>query len=286
MAEPAKKSDDPGYRSIDVRPMAGSLGAEVFGVDLAAIDDDVFAEIYRAFVDQQAIIVRDQNLTSDQYLGFAKRWGQIASYPYMKGLPSHPEILEILKTEEDGYAFGNVWHTDGSNYAIPPKATMLYAMELPPAGGDTMFANMYQAYETLSPGMQALLRELKALNAGETKLAFTSQIKSMAAKESGDKQVNTVHPVVRTHPDTGRKAFYLGHRAAHFEDMTEAESAPLIAFLRAHAVRPEFTCRFRWQLGSLAIWDNRCTQHYAVDDYVGHRRRMHRITIEGEEAPF
>lgn len=285
-ANTAEQVDRNEYRFLDVRPIAGSLGAEILGVDLGAIDDEVFAEIYRAFVEHQAIIFRDQPLSSDQYLDFARWWGKIALYPYMKGLPSHPEILEILKTEKDGYAFGNVWHTDGSNYAIPPKATMLYAVELPPAGGDTMFANMYDAYETLSPGMQALIGGLKALNAGEKKLAFTDKITSMSAKDSGNMQVNTVHPVVRTHPDTGRKALYLGHRVAHVDGMSEAESAPLVAYLRNHAVRPEFTCRFRWRLGSLAIWDNRCTQHYAVDDYVGYRRRMHRITVEGEEAPY
>jgi alpha-ketoglutarate-dependent taurine dioxygenase len=275
-----------GYDFLDISPISGSLGAEVSGVDLASITDAVFDEIYRAFLEFQTLIFRDQELTADQYLGFARRWGGIALYPYMKGLPTHPEILEILKTENDGYAFGNVWHTDGSNYAVPPKATMLYAMELPPTGGDTMFANMYDAYEALSPAMQALVGKLKAVNAGEKKLAFTSEIKSMTPKESGDFQVNAVHPVVRTHPDTDRKALFVGHRVAHFDGMTAAESVSLIAYLRKHAIRPEFTCRFRWQVGSLAIWDNRCTQHYAVDDYVGHRRRMHRITIEGEEAPY
>lgn len=279
----ARKGD---YRFLEINPVAGSLGAEISGVDLGSITDEVFEEIYSAFLEFQAVIFRNQTLNSDQYLAFARRWGGITLYPYMKGLPAHPEILEILKTEDDGYAFGNVWHTDGSNYAVPPKATMLYAVELPPSGGDTMFANMYDAYETLSPALQALLGDLKALNAGEKKLAFTSEIKSMTPKESGDMQVSAVHPVVRTHPDTGRKALFLGHRVAHFAGMTAAESAPLVTYLRNHAIRPEFTCRLRWRVGSLAIWDNRCTQHYAVDDYVGHRRRMHRITIEGEEAPY
>ena len=164
----------------------------------------------------------------------------------MQGLPSHPEVLEILRTEDDGYAFGNVWHSDGSNYAIPPKATMLYALELPPVGGDTMFANMYAAYESLSPGMKALLGKLRAHNAGERKLSFSSQVRSMTAKDSGDVQVSTVHPVVRTHPDTGRKSLSVGHRVSNFEGMTNDESLPLIEFLRRHAIRPEFTCRFQW----------------------------------------
>ena len=163
---------------------------------------------------------------------------------------------------------------------------MLYALEVPPAGGDTMFANMYAAYETLSPAMRAFLDSLKALNVSQRELAFFSGIKSMEQKDPGEMVVSTLHPVARTHPDSGRKSLFVGHRIEQFEGFSAEESAPLISFLRHHAVRPEFTCRFRWQAGSLAIWDNRCTQHYAVDDYVGHRRRMHRITIKGEEAPF
>ena len=203
----------------------------------------------------------------------------------MKGLASHPEILEILKTETDGYAFGNVWHSDGSNYAIPPKATMLYAMELPPAGGDTLVANMYAAYEALSDGMKALLAELRGLNVGDQPLAFASKISGMEQQDHKGEQVTSLHPVIRTHPVTGRKSLFVGHRTERFENWTAEESRPLIDFLRAHAVRPEFTCRLDWRPGSVAMWDNRSTQHYAVDDYSGHRRRMRRITIEDDRAP-
>jgi taurine dioxygenase len=280
---PSPVEDD--YRLLDIRPVAGSLGAEVFGVDLGALTDAAFDEIYRAFVAYQAIIFRDQELTTDQFLAFGRRWGDIQLYPYARGLPSHPEILEVLRTEKDPVAFGNVWHFDGSNYAAPPKATMLYALELPPAGGDTMFANMYDAFDTLSPGMKSLLQTLKGLNVGQRELSFLSDLSGMEKKDPGDMVVSTLHPVVRTHPDSGRKSLFVGHRMEHFDGMTPQESAPLIACLRNHAVRPEFTCRFSWRVGSLAIWDNRCVQHYAVDDYAGHRRRMHRITIAGEEAP-
>jgi len=273
-------------RSASVRPIAGSLGAEVSGVDLAAIDDDGFARIHRAFIDHQALIFRDQHLDNDSFLAFARRWGTIKRYPYMKGLQSHPEILEIVKTEADTYAFGNVWHSDGSNYAVPPKATMLMAMELPPVGGDTLVANMYAAYDALSDGMKTLLGGLSALNVGDQPLAFASQISAMEKKDHSAEQVTTVHPVVRTHPETGRRSLFVGHRTERFDGFTIEESTPLIAWLRGHAVRPEFTCRLTWRAGSVAIWDNRCTQHYAVDDYSGHRRRMRRITIEGDEAPF
>lgn len=274
------------YRHMNVQPVAGSLGAELTGVDLSAVNDEIFDEIYRAFVEHQVVFFRDQSLTSDDYLAFARRWGEIKLYPYMKGLPTHPEILEILKTETDTYAFGNAWHSDQSYTAVPAKATMLYGVEVPPAGGDTQFANMYWAYEALSDGMKAMLNKLKGVNVGAQRAANWDTLSEMQRKEPGNVQVHSVHPIVRTHPDTGRQSLYVGSHTIQFDGMTKEESAPLLDFLKAHAVRPEFTCRFRWGPGSLAIWDNRCTLHYATDDYSGVRRAMHRITIEGEEAPY
>jgi len=286
MAHEATAETGRQYRFLDVQPIAGSLGAEVLGVDLSAINQDLFDEIYRALVENQVIFFRDQSLDSDQYLAFAKRWGDIAIYPYMKGLPTHPEILEILKTEKDTYAFGNIWHTDSSFLAIPPKATMLYALEVPAVGGDTAFTNLYSAYETLSDGMKSLLGDMKAMNVGSQPVARFTELSNMQSQDPGKVQVETIHPVVRTHPDSGRKALYVGGHTVHFEGMTKEESAPLLNFLKQHAIAPEFTCRFRWRPGSMALWDNRCTLHYAIDDYAGHRRRMRRIIIEGDEAPF
>lgn len=285
MAQTAAPLSERNYRSLDVQTISGSLGAEVFGVEVAAINDDIFEEIYRALLEHQVIFFRDQSIDSDQYLAFGKRWGEIEIYPYMKGLPTHPEILEILKTEKDTYAFGNVWHTDSSFLSIPPKVTMLHALELPPAGGDTMFADLYSAYDTLSDGMKEMLGPLKALNVGDQPVARFTEIANMSSKDPGKVQVKTVHPIVRTHPDTGRKALYLGGHSVEIDGMTREESTPLLNFLKQHATRPEFTCRFRWRPGSMAIWDNRCTLHYAIDDYSGHRRRMRRIIIGGEEAP-
>lgn len=286
MTETARTLADPQYRFLDVQPIAGSLGAEILGVDLGALNDDIFSEINRALLDHQVIFFRDQSLDLDQYLAFAKRWGKIAIYPYMKGLPTHPEILEILKTEKDTYAFGNIWHTDSSFLAIPPKVTMLYGLEIPPVGGDTAFTNLYMAYETLSDGMKATLEKLRVMNVGDQPLARFSEISDMKAQDPGKVQVKTLHPVVRTHPDTGRKALYVGGHSVHFENMTKEESAPLLGYLKNHAIKPEFTCRFRWRPGSIALWDNRCTLHYAIDDYAGQRRRMHRIIVEAEQAPF
>ncbi len=274
------------YKNITVKPIAGSLGAEILDVDLKNLNEETFNEIYSAFVDHQVIFFREQSLTSDEYLAFGKRWGKIHHYPYMKGLDSHPEILEILKTENDTYAFGNVWHSDGSFTEIPPKATMLYALELPIAGGDTLFSNMYEAYNTLSDGMKKTLLSTRGLNVGDQPLASFSGAKSMNQKDPGKTQVRTYHPAIRTHPDSKKKSLYVGGHTIELESFTKDESAPILNYLKTHAIIPEFTCRFRWREGSIAIWDNRCTQHYAIDDYAGHRRRMHRITIMGEESPY
>lgn len=283
------------YETIDVTRIAGALGAEVTGVDLSKpLSDEVFGEIYQAFVDHQVIFFRDQEISPDQYLTFAKRWGDIHHHPFMKGLESHPEILELIKTETDTYAFGNSWHSDQMFAPKPAKCTMLYAKETPESGGDTLFANLYLAYDALSDGMKELLDGLNCLNEGNRTTAHDRKSRSeryagasgMQMKDPGDIQTDSVHPLVRTHVDTGRKALYMGAHTQSIDGFTREESKPLLDQLQRHISRPEFTCRFRWAPGSLAIWDNRCCQHYAISDYAGQRRRMHRITIKGEEAPF
>jgi taurine dioxygenase len=229
-------------------------------------------------------------------LAFARRFGDIHYHPYMRGLDEHPEILEIVREPGDRYTFGSEWHTDQMFNPSPAKATMLYARETPEAGGDTMFANMYLAYETLSDGMKAMLAGLRTHNLGNrskrrmggtaraeryaNNLAMLAKLKEPPA----DVPTEAVHPVVRTHPETGRKALYIGSHTHSLDGFSEAEADPLIDFLRAHSTRPEFTCRFRWRPGSLAVWDNRCTQHNAIADY-NERRRMLRITIAGD-APY
>lgn len=285
------------YRTIEVSAVAGAMGAEIGGIDLAgSLDDEVFREIYQALLDHQAIFFRDQTLSPEQYLAFAKRWGGIHLHPFMKGMDDHPEILELIKTEKDTRTFGNAWHSDQMFSPIPAKATMLYAHEVPDAGGDTLYASLYQAYEALSGGMKDMLGGLGALNAGDNMKSLGGKSRkeryagvlneTMQLKDPGDVQTESVHPVIRTHPETGRKALYIGAHTQQFAGLGYEESAPLLDQLMRHIRKPEFTCRFRWQPGSLAIWDNRCCQHYAVDDYAGKRRRMHRITIAGDEAPF
>ncbi len=274
------------YRFVTVEPVSGSLGAEVSGVDLGELTDEQFDEITRGFLAHQVIFFRDQLLDEASYLDFAKRWGDIMFYPYMEGLADHPEILQVLKEPDDTYAFGSQWHTDSSFIAVPPKATMLYALELPPAGGDTSYASMYHAYDALSDGMKHMLADLRVLNIGDQRVPRFDELSGMKQQDPGDAETRAYHPIIRTHPDTGRKALNVGAHSIGIEGLTQEESTPLLEYLYRHGTKQEFTCRFRWSEGTVGIWDNRCVQHYAIDDYQGHRRRMHRITIAGDEPPF
>jgi taurine dioxygenase len=283
------------YRKIAIKPLAGALGAEISGVDLSHVDEAAFAEIQAAWLDHLVIFFRDQKITPQEQIAFAKRFGAIHHHPFMRGMDEHPEILEIVKEEGDTKAFGESWHTDQMFNPKPAKATILYAKETPQVGGDTMFANMYLAFETLSAPMQAMIAGMKTWNVGDRgKLSqghagavregrYRGNAK-MAAKvrDPGDVETESAHPLVRTHPETGRKALYIGNHTQTLQGFRPREARAIIDFLMAHALQPEMTCRFRWEVGSLAIWDNRCTQHRALNDYQGMRRRMHRITIAGD----
>ena len=282
------------YRHIEVNRIAGALGAEVEGVDLSRdLDDAVLQEIRKALLEHLVIFFRDQDLTPERQLAFARRWGDIHLHPFMAGMDDHPEILEIKKTPSDKKNFGGSWHSDQMFAAQPAMGTMLYARQVPSAGGDTLFTNQYLAYETLSDGMKAMLAGLKAVSRGDhfkghggkSRRDYYADKIAMKVKDPGDVQTISAHPLIRTHPETGRKALYVGGHVFTFEGMTEEESEPLIDFLMRHSTRPEFTCRFRWETGSLAFWDNRCTQHFAINDYPAETRIMHRITLCGD-TPF
>jgi taurine dioxygenase len=212
----------------------------------------------------------------------------------MEGMEDHPEILAVIKRPTDKKNFGGSWHTDQMFSPSPAMGTMLYAKEVPSAGGDTMFTNQYLAYEALSDGMKRIADQLQTVCVGDNfraanglsrKERYARQMSEMKVKDPGNVQTTSVHPLVRTHPETGRKALYIGGHVQHFEGMTEEESDPLIIYFKQHSIRPEFTCRFRWQTGSLIFWDNRCTQHFAINDYPAETRIMHRITIAGDQ-PF
>lgn len=272
------------YRHIAVQPIAGALGAEIDRVEIAQpLADEVIAEIRQALLDHLVIFLRRQKLSPQQQLAFARRFGEPVEYPQLKGLPDCPWITPVVKLEHERYNFGGVWHSDTTYLERPPMASMLYAVEIPPYGGDTLFANQYLAYETLSDGLKKTLAGL--IGVSTSTKADVSKTREDRLRDAGAelKVLVARHPVVRTHPETGRKALYvnIGH-TARFDGWTEAESRPLLEYLFAHQVKPEFTCRFRWEPGALAFWDNRCAQHNPVNDYHGFRRVMHRVTLAGD----
>jgi taurine dioxygenase len=277
---------------MEIRPLSDAAGAEVRGIDLAApLDDATFATIHRAFLDHCLLVFRDQHLTPAQHVAFSARFGPLTEHVIDQFLlPGHPQILRISNKKNErgenvGLAdAGRYWHSDLSYAEIPSLGSLLYALEIPPAGkgGDTLFANLRTAYERLPEATKRRLDGLKAVYlASRKRFRDDQRIRLNEQQESATPAV--VHPVVRTHPETGRKALYvnIGH-TVRFRDMTEAESAPLLDFLFEHQTRPEFTCRFNWRAGSLAFWDNRCTLHNPVNDYHGFRRVMHRVTLAGD----
>ena len=266
---------------MEVRRLAGALGAEILGVDLA--ENFSAKEIRAAFLEHQVIFFRDQKLDPAQFLAFARAMGTPIEYPFVKGLDGLPEVIEVKKLEHERHNFGGIWHSDTAYLEQPPMGSMLIAREVPPFGGDTEFASQYLAYEELSDGLKRLLSNLKAVNSSAK--ADVSRTREDRIKEQGgeSKELVGVHPVVRTHPETGRKALYVNTaHTVRFDGMTEEESAPILHYLFRHQVKPEFTCRFQWRAGSMAFWDNRCTQHNPINDYHGHRRVMHRVTLAGD----
>jgi taurine dioxygenase len=271
---------------IAVRKLAGALGAEISGVDLSKpLPQETVAEIRKAWLEHLVVFFRDQPLTPPQYMAFAGRIGTPVEYPMVKGIEGFPNIIEVKKLEHERVNFGGIWHTDTAYLEQPPMASMLLAREVPPYGGDTLFASMYAAWDSLSDGMKRMLRGLKAVNSSAK--ADVSKTREDRIKTDGTanarSEYNAEHPVARTHPETGRIALYVnpGH-TVRFAGLTEEESKPVLDYLFQHQVRPEFTCRFTWSPGSIALWDNRCAQHNPVNDYHGYRRLMHRITLAGD----
>jgi len=275
-----------------VEPLAGALGAEIRGVSLATLqEENRWEEIRRAFLQYSVLAFRDQALEPADLMRVGARFGEPCYYPFVTGLDDFPFIFEVVKEENETVNFGGNWHSDTTYLQQPPLATLLHALETPSRGGDTLFTSTYAAYDALSEGMRALVDRLVGVNSASLKVTggrrkMHSTIGSMKVHdtETAD-ELEAEHPAVRTHPDTGRKALYVSRsHTIRFKDMSEEESRPLIDFLQAHQTRPEFTCRVRWSPGTLTIWDNRCTQHSAVNDYHGQRRRMRRLTV-GAQTP-
>ena len=276
----------PGYNRITVSPIAGALGAEISGLQLADLDDDTVGELRSAWLEYLVVFFHDQELNPDQFLLFSQRIGVPVPYPFVPGIEGYPEIIEVKKLPHETVNFGGIWHSDTTYLDQPPMATMLIAREIPPFGGDTLFANMYAAFETLSPGMQTLLEPLRGVSSSsmaDVSKTREDRIKDSNGNETAPKSYEALHPIVRTHPETGRKALYCNvAHTVRFDGMTEDESRPLLQYLFQHQTKPELTCRFRWEVGSVALWDNRCAMHNPVNDYHGHKRLMHRITLQGD----
>lgn len=274
-------------QDILITPLSGRLGCEIIAPGLPTLSDSQFETIYQAFLDHQVIVIRDQDLTPDQLIAAATRFGPLADYPFAKGMASHPEITEIIKEPEQTSNFGGMWHSDTTYLPEPPKCTLLHAVQTPPRGGDTLFADMYGAFESLSDGLQESLRSLKAVNTSNLNAASLRgdhlKTGSMTEKVAQSSDLEAHHPVVRTHPETGREALFVNPaHSARFDTMEREESKPLLEYLFAQCVKPELTSRVSWTPGTLVVWDNRCSQHCAINDYDGHRRVMRRITVAGD----
>lgn len=281
---------------LDVRPIAGALGAEIHGVDLGRdLDPETITLLRQALLDHLVVFFRDQDITPEQHKSLGRCFGELYTHEFVSGIEGHPEIMLIAKDKGDRYNFGGTWHSDITYSDAPPLGSILYAKEVPPYGGDTLFANMYLAYETLTDAMRATLDGLRAVHSASRIYGHAGELASRdyqtghtgtRVNPSDLAEKAAEHPVVRTHPETRRKALFVnGAFTLRFQGMTEDESRPLLEYLYRHAVTPEFTCRFRWEEGSIAFWDNRAVQHYAINDYAGQRRVMHRVTIAGDR-PF
>jgi alpha-ketoglutarate-dependent taurine dioxygenase len=290
MSEPTfhATSQPNAYYRIGVSPIAGAIGAEISGVDISEpIDDATFAEIRRAWNAHLVIFFRGQTLDDDALVAFGRRFAPLFRHPNLITEGPYPDIVRIRRTPGDEQIVGEDWHADTTCMTEPPSGAVLYGVDVPPYGGDTLFANQYLAYETLSDGMKATLSKLKAVHSDITVAgpqAARNRHRTTKVREDADWQEHVAeHPVVRTHPETGRKGLFVNvSYTQRFAGMTKAESRPLLDFLLAHATRPEFTCRFRWEKGSVSVWDNRCALHIAVNDVWDFPRFMHRVQMVGD----
>jgi taurine dioxygenase len=271
---------------MKVQKIAGSLGAEITGVDLSqGVSTALAQEIRAVFLEHLVIFFRDQHLSTSQFMALAQSMGEPVEYPFVKGLEGYPKVIEVKKLEHERHNFGGIWHSDTTYLPQPPMGSMLYAQVLPPHGGDTIFANQYQAYDELSEEIKQTIEGLKGISSSaKADVSKTREDRLKTdAKQAQPSSIESHHPVVRTHPETGRKALYVNvAHTAGIVGMPPEQSEPLLQHLFQHQVKPEYTCRFQWRAGSLAFWDNRCTQHYPVNDYHGYRRILHRITLAGD----
>lgn len=272
---------------LSIRRVAGALGAEVSGVDLSQdLPDAVIAQIRAALLEHQVIFFRDQDLTPARQVAFGRRFGPLNIHPYVSGMAGHPEVMEIIKEPSDRINFGGGWHSDMSFLKTPAIGSILHAVELPDFGGDTLFASQAAAYDALSEGLKATLQTLNAVHSASREYsaqgASAQKRSSMTVAAEADGYVGEyVHPMVLTHPETGRKALYVNPAfTMRIEGWKTRESKALLDYLFEHCRYEGFTCRFNWTKGAVAFWDNRSVWHFALNDYPGQRRHMRRVTVD------
>ncbi|HEU5094920.1 MAG TPA: TauD/TfdA family dioxygenase [Reyranella sp.] len=271
---------------FDIRPSSPAIGAEILGVDLSRpLTPEETGEIREALNEHGVIFFRDQELTPEQHIAFAERFAPINVNRFFRSAPGHPQIAEVRKEPDQTTNIGGGWHTDHSYDEAPALGSILLAREVPDHGGDTMFASMHHAYEALSDGLKRTLEGLRAVHSSRHVFGAAARYAKETAGRIGNAEranQDATHPVVIRHPETGRKTLYVNAAfTTHFAGWTEKESRPLLDYLYAHAAQPQFHMRFQWRKGSVAFWDNRATWHFAINDYHGERRLMHRITLEG-----
>ena len=275
------------YSYFEVKPLSGAVGAVLSGIDISEeLSADAIAEMRQAWLEHLVIFFRDQQLSDERLMAFGRRFGDLYLHPNLAKKGPNPEVIHVVKEPDATRVVGAEWHTDTAHVECPPMGAILHALEVPPRGGDTLFANQYLAYEALSDGLKAALDGMKAVH-NDSRVAGPNANKGRSTQTRDDEEwtpTENAHPVIRTHPETGRKALFVNVASAHkFEGMRRAESAALLQYLFKHATRPEFTCRFNWETGSVAFWDNRCLKHIAVNDYQGHRRDMRRVQLVGDK---
>mgnify|MGYP003336192449 FL=1 len=277
--------------TLTTRPVAPACGSFVEGLDVKRATDADLAALSQLLAERGVVFLRDQHLSPEDQVALTARFGEVLRVPYVKHLDEHPDVIAVLKEADEKKisTFGGTWHSDFSFLDQPPSLTILYGREIPPFGGDTLWSSQYAAFDALSPRMQEMMCGLSAVQTGwphGTKgpgpnAAVSRSVVMTRNDPTADREV--IHPVVRVHPITKRKALFVNPvYTQRFDGMTEDESKPLLSYLFAHATKPEFTCRLQWEVGTLALWDNRCVLHLAINDYDGSRRLLHRTTVAGE----
>lgn len=273
--------------NLGLQPLSGTLGAEVSGIDLAQpLADDVIVAIRQAFVEHSVLVFREQDLSPEQQIAFGRQLGELDVHPFVEMNRDHPELLDVITVPDDTLNFGGGWHCDVTFLPEPDLGSILYGVEVPAFGGDTLFASQAAAYDALSETMQSMINDLAAVHTAGPQYregGLSTRSKAMTTRNADLADEKVVHPVVRTHPESGRKSLYVNRAfTTHIVGLKRPESRAILDFLFDHAIAERFTCRVRWSPGTLVMWDNRSVQHHALFDYAGQRRHMRRITVKGD----